>query len=97
MGSDLSDSQTILNKLHKFSITISQETGKSDPSLYNGIIRKLCLLGGGSEAKVYLVKLEEIEEIVALKMYELTKKNNNTKKLFHDIKKEFLMLQRLKH
>ena len=52
----------------------------------------MCLLGGGSEAKVYLVKLEDIEEIVALKMYELTKRNNNTKKLFSGIKKEFLML-----
>jgi len=52
----------------------------------------MCLLGGGSEAKVYLVKLEDIEEIVALKKYELTKGNNNTEKLFNEIKREFKML-----
>ncbi len=52
----------------------------------------MCLLGGGSEAKVYLVRLEDIDEIVALKKYELEKKGHNTDKLFMDIKKEFQML-----
>ncbi len=35
--------------------------------VFTGKMNKLCLLGGGGEAKVYLVQLEDLEEIVALK------------------------------
>ena len=34
---------------------------------YNGKLEKKIYLGGGAEAKVYLVQLDELDEIVALK------------------------------
>ena len=37
---------------------------------YTGKIKKRIYLGGGGEAKVYLVELEDLDEIVALKQYE---------------------------
>lgn len=42
---------------------------------YTGKLKKQLFLGGGGEANVYLVKLEDLDEIVALKQYEY--KNNN--------------------
>jgi len=52
-------------------------------------------LGSGSEAKVYLVKLKEINEIVALKSYELCKKDFDTGKLYLKIQLEFKMIQNI--
>ena len=37
---------------------------------YTGNVKKHLYLGGGSEAKVYLVELEDLDEPVALKLYE---------------------------
>ena len=64
---------------------------------FTGKMNKLCLLGGGGEAKVYLVQLEDLEEIVALKQYELPKSKENTRRIYEKIKREFKMLAKLDH
>ena len=57
-------------------------------------MQKKRLLGGGSEAKVYLVKLKEIDQIVALKSYELCSKDTSSpEESFIKLKKEFKMIQ----
>ena len=64
---------------------------------YTGNIQKQLYLGGGSEAKVYLVKLEDLEEPVALKLYEQKKNVEDIKEKYQKIAKEFQMLSKLNH
>ena len=63
---------------------------------FTGQVQKQLYLGGGGEAKVFLVKLEELEEIVALKLYEC-KTGVDVDEMYLKIKKEFKMLVGLDH
>lgn len=64
---------------------------------YYGTVKKLHLLGGGSQAKVYLCKIKEFEELVALKQYELMKSQTSGTEAYNAIKDEFHMLRQLDH
>ena len=64
---------------------------------YRGKIKKLSLLGGGSEAKVWLVKLPEAEELAALKLYEFIKKETKQAEGYEALRKEFKLLKSFSH
>ena len=64
---------------------------------YRGPLKKLSFLGGGAEAKVYLVKFPDSEELVALKQYELTKAGSKHEESYDALRKEFKMLKKLSH
>jgi len=64
---------------------------------YCGKVKRLCLLGSGSEAKVFLCKVREFEQEVALKQYDLVKNQKGNKDAYESLSKEFVMLKRLQH
>jgi serine/threonine protein kinase len=64
---------------------------------YQGKLKKQHYLGGGGEAKVYLVQLEDLEEIVVLKQYEHKNSRSDMQELYKKIKTEFKMLTALDH
>ncbi len=95
-----SNKYSVIEKLSKYSNLSNSDvhtTNTAETLEFTGKMNKLCLLGGGGEAKVYLVQLEDLEEIVALKQYELPKSKENTKRIYEKIKKEFKMLAKLDH
>mmetsp|Transcript_33129 Transcript_33129/g.30043 ORF Transcript_33129/g.30043 Transcript_33129/m.30043 type:complete len:274 (-) Transcript_33129:385-1206(-) len=55
------------------------------------------MLGGGSEARVYLCKLKDFDDLVALKQYDLIIDENNNNATYQSLKKEFKMLRQLHH
>ena len=64
---------------------------------YASNVRRIHLLGAGSEAKVFLCQIKEFEDIVALKQYELVKDKQNSFQSYESLKKEFNMLRQLNH
>jgi len=64
---------------------------------YCGKVKRLCLLGSGSEAKVFLCKVREFEQEVALKQYDLVKNQKGNKDAYESLSKEFVMLKQLQH
>jgi len=64
---------------------------------YCGKVKRLCLLGSGSEAKVFLCKVKEFEQEVALKQYDLVKNQKGNKDAYESLSKEFVMLKQLHH
>ena len=78
---------------------------------YTGPVKKMCLLGSGSEAKVfffcfltgyinhfnkvYLVKIKDFDELLALKQYEVVKNNGRSIQSYDSLKKEFNMLRQI--
>jgi len=64
---------------------------------YYGNIKRLKLLGGGSQAKVYLCKMKEYENEVALKQYEVLKNGLEGMQVYDVLKDEFHMLRQLEH
>jgi len=64
---------------------------------YASAVRRIHLLGAGSEAKVFLCQIKEFEEIVVLKQYELVKNKQSSLKSYDSLKKEFHMLRQLNH
>jgi len=63
---------------------------------YRGTIKKICMLGGGSEARVYLCQIPEFDELVALKQFDLVRNNRNTC-TYDSLVREFEMLRHLDH
>lgn len=56
------------------------------------------MLGNGSEAKVYLVRLIDYsEDLLALKEYEIMTSDKEGVKKYEKLKKEFYMLRQLDH
>ena len=64
---------------------------------YCGKVKRLCLLGSGSEAKVFLCKVKEFEQEVALKQYDLVKNQKGNKDAYEALSKEFVMLKQLQN
>jgi len=64
---------------------------------YASEVKRIHLLGAGSEAKVFLCQIKEFEEIVVLKQYELVKNKQSSLKSYESLKKEFQMLRQLNH
>lgn len=64
---------------------------------YKGQVKRVCMLGGGSEARVYLCRLKDVEELVALKQYDLIIDENNNNATYQSLKKEFNMLRQIHH
>lgn len=65
---------------------------------YTGELDRLCMLGNGSEAKVYLVRLIDYsEDLLALKEYEIMTSDKEGVKKYEKLKKEFYMLRQLDH
>lgn len=64
--------------------------------MYSGLLKPVQLLGRGSEASVFLVKLSTGES-AAVKKYEVMKNDVKNKETFQKLKKEFKMLQNLDH
>lgn len=64
---------------------------------YYGEVTKLHLLGGGSQAKVFLCKVKEFEDLVALKQYDMVKSQHYGGQSYESLKNEFHMLRQLDH
>ena len=64
---------------------------------YQGTIKRIGFLGGGSEAKVHLIKFDVPGGLAALKIYEILKVGTNPEENYQMIRKEFQMLRTLKH
>ena len=65
--------------------------------VYKNEVKKISFLGGGSEAKVYLVKLPGGEDLAALKQYEIAKNQTKHIEAYNNLHKEFNMLRKLEH
>ena len=92
---DASDCDEQQETLSKNASSLSREASEIE---YTGDLDKLCMLGAGSEAKIYLVRLIDYsEDLLALKQYEAMNSNKQDKNKYQMLTKEFNLLRKLEH
>lgn len=82
---------------HGSTISRSNSMFKSIAELeYRGVVKKKCMIGAGSQARVYLCEIPEFEDLFALKQFDLIRDKKNAI-TYESLKNEFQMLRNLEH